>query len=634
MGKSRHPKPYLNEKHLANPQSSGLTPEQIAVADRSSTDRVKAKKAVRKRTKIDHIFTCCDRSINDVPNVILEWFQIFHCWDFLQAKSTRGKPDWITISKYPITPENLYAKWASTDELIGVRFKNGKQGTTSYLMIDIDAGSSYHPYKDPQSLNELLEIMEDIGLCRYIAIRSSPSNGLHLYFPMPKPLPCYRLAVAVKSAVEKAGFEVKPGQLEIFPNVKTPRSNYNGHRLPLQEGSYVLDQSFQPGHNSLHQLIDVWHLAASKQDTDLLSQIVASSQSFQQTKSKDCEEWRKRLETTLNKGWTGNGQTNGIINTACVYARVFLEKNWNEVEQWVLHTTVSLPGYQKFCRHQHHIKRRVRDWVKTNRRTNRYRPYSNTPKQPRVRLAPPNEVRSADALKRIQDAIAHIIKEMGELPKLVRDRQKLICKVANCSASTLRKYLELWHPNHCNQRCVTVEPANALGYLARSLKTVEQNENQSDDQLGYVTVESVGISSIAGHNADVLETAENLSNWSVTYPTLLSVEGQLDRSLRDQTNSLPFSSNIPRTANRELQNTSYGTAKSNIQNRVAEVSDFHSAIAVHSVVRRKSDGALFRIKQINSNGTVWAKWLNQYVPLVDIVLPVSEVEPVLTEKIG
>jgi hypothetical protein len=67
----------------------------------------------------------------------LEWFSNFHLWDFITAKRARGKPDWFTEKRYPLQVFELYNRWSNPDELIGVRFKGGKEGTTSYALLDI-----------------------------------------------------------------------------------------------------------------------------------------------------------------------------------------------------------------------------------------------------------------------------------------------------------------------------------------------------------------------------------------------------------------------------------------------------------------------------------------------------------------
>jgi hypothetical protein len=45
----------------------------------------------------------------------------------------------------------LFNLWQDETQLIGVRFSTRKEGTTQYLMLDIDVGSQYHPCQDVEA---------------------------------------------------------------------------------------------------------------------------------------------------------------------------------------------------------------------------------------------------------------------------------------------------------------------------------------------------------------------------------------------------------------------------------------------------------------------------------------------------
>ncbi|MBD2067358.1 hypothetical protein H6F93_07415 [Leptolyngbya sp. FACHB-671] len=575
----------------------------------------------------DRPTSVCHCRSNQLSNFVLDWFTIFHPWDFIAAQATGGKPDWRTESRFPLSPETLCKRWAEADELVGVRFKCGRGGTTRYVMFDIDITSCYHPYKNAQAFRNLLEVMESLGLCRFLTIRSSYSEGLHVYFPISESVPCFKLAAAVANAVGDAGFGVKDGQLEIFPNVKFPRSLYKAHRLPLQQGSYVLDENFQPVHDSVELLIKAWHEAELQQDLELLKQAIAVVKAHTFYASGNATEWRERLEATLKNGWTSEGQTNRILKEACIYARVFQAKDWDEIESWAVATLPSLPGYQQFCNHKRNIKRRVKDWVTTNRRSNRYRPYESRSKEPKTPLAPPNHVRSSDALQRIKDAIAQLTKQFGGLPEKVRDRQSLICKTAKCSPITLRKYLELWHPNFWGERYVTDQPTGVPAIVEQHFADAKVDASEPPDQAGYVTDESKEVSAIADDSSDLQGSTEKLASQAVTDLPLLSVNRQLglDSSLDIAVPVSQKALNCKQGTNREKPTIKVCDQTFERKQAIEDLS-LYQAIAVHSIVKRRSDNALFKVKQINSNGTAWLKWLNQYVLLVDICLPLTEIE--------
>lgn len=414
---------------------------------------------------------------------ILDWFALFHLWDFITAEATEGKPEWRTISQFPLNPETLYQRWKSSAELVGVRFKSGKEGTTSYALIDVDIGSQYHPQQNSFAVQAIIGALEEIGICRHIKVRSSASGGLHLYLPLPQRFNCYKLAMVLQQVLERHEFQIKSGQLEIFPNVKTPRSNYMAHRLPLQIGSFVLDDEFQPLHNSIKQLTQTWSTSAESQDLARLTEIISSTKWHQPSRSRDLGEWQQRLETSFSQGFTRKGQTNDLVKESCIYLRVFKGLSWDEIETSAHAMIVALPGYQKYCGHQREIKKRIQEWVKTNRKSNRYYPAHSFPKATKIPKAPSNEARSLDALKRIQEAIVYLV-ESETLPDAVKERQNRIREVAKCGTKTLWKYKELWHPHFQVQGCVTKD----LLIVSGTPETFDNEHNPLiDKQLRCVT---------------------------------------------------------------------------------------------------------------------------------------------------
>ncbi|MBD2078415.1 hypothetical protein H6G01_00560, partial [Leptolyngbya sp. FACHB-17] len=103
-------------------------------------------------------------------------------------------PKWQTVTKYPIRPRILWREWKDNSKLIGVRFDS----QTSYALIDIDRSGQHHPYQNPETLTLIRAALETIGICRTILIRSSWSEGLHLYIPLPHAVQTFGLAQAIK----------------------------------------------------------------------------------------------------------------------------------------------------------------------------------------------------------------------------------------------------------------------------------------------------------------------------------------------------------------------------------------------------------------------------------------------------
>ena len=151
-----------------------------------------------------------------------EFFRYFaHHWDFIIAPA--GTKDWQTVTNYKLQPRILWHKYQDTQNILGVRF--GK--LTKYCMVDIDRGSWLHFMNNPQAFRDLCQAFELIGLCRFVILFSSYSEGVHIYFPLTEEVNTFNLACALRMAVENAGFKIKSGQLELFPNTKTYKKKHS-----------------------------------------------------------------------------------------------------------------------------------------------------------------------------------------------------------------------------------------------------------------------------------------------------------------------------------------------------------------------------------------------------------------------
>lgn len=208
-----------------------------------------------------------------------------HRFDFIYAEHPDpvDRPDWKTKSRYPLS-DRLVQEGAY---VYGVRF--GKQ--TDYLMLDIDLGSLYHPHRDRLAISRLLAALEPLGLVETVAVTSSYSGGIHLYLPFQKAQETWAIAQVVSTLLAHAGFKLKPGQLELFPNPKPyseAPSLYAAHRLPLQAGSYLLNQDFQPIYGAQTTFVQRWQFAQQRNDLDprtLKGGVSPKPRNFRQPKS-------------------------------------------------------------------------------------------------------------------------------------------------------------------------------------------------------------------------------------------------------------------------------------------------------------------------------------------------------------
>ena len=247
-----------------------------------------------------------------------------HRFDYLFAPhpDPGTKPDWKTETSHPLS-DRLITQAAY---LYGVR--PGPQ--TAYGLLDIDKGSPYHPKHDPLALNRICEALEPLGLVDHLSITSSDSQGLHIYLPFADPLPSWQLAIAITALLENAGFKIRPGWLEVFPNRKPFAADgsislFNGHRLPLQQGSYLLNDDLQPIASSQSAFVRQWHLAANRNDINakVLKQTIRQARRETYRITGKADKFLNDLNAEIEPGWTGRGQTNHILGRIAMRSYIF-----------------------------------------------------------------------------------------------------------------------------------------------------------------------------------------------------------------------------------------------------------------------------------------------------------------------
>ena len=403
------------------------------------------------------------------------------------------KPDWLTKTEFPLSSGELVRLFLEETKLIGVGF--GK--LTKYILIDIDWLSKYHPTYDIDQFRAITNALEKIGLTRYLVIRSSNSGGIHIYLPLPKQVSTFQLAASVRVTLTDAGFDIKNGHLEIFPNTKSfaktetgEFSHYKRHRLPLQSnsGSYMLeDDGLNPQplldttEDQLAAFLDQWEIAAAGQDMKLLNrklpQLYAKYKQRKnrfkyqscEDKTKKAREWETALNLTIAIGWTDKRQTYSLMPKFLAYGVVFLKLVGKELYDWMYKAITTAPGYQQNCRHQHEMAKMIQSWIRTNDRTQYYSPYKSKPdrnqnypfgdpllvKKAEPKSNPANK-RTADlAIHRIITAYSRLIDKLTpelkieDLKEMIREQMKKIFDRA-CSNSTLTKYKNIWHPKYRN----------------------------------------------------------------------------------------------------------------------------------------------------------------------------------------
>ena len=413
----------------------------------------------------------------------VQYFQ--HCWKFIEASVPKygERPSWHTESRYPLELRTLWSKYLNPDLLLGLRFGS----YTNYFLLDIDKNSKNHPEKKNGRFDGIGLALEDIGLCRNIQISSSESGGLHIYYFLPYTIHSLSLAVAVKHALIRAGYELKQGELELFPNPKPYNklepTSFNAHRLPLQANSFVLDWDLHPISDDINLFLDWADSSANSQDMEELGEAMLLAREWLKEQEyfgskKSAAQFCSELEEQIEEGWTGFHQTNNLLLTIAKYGIIFLHHLGKDLERFMLEKAISLPGYKQYCRHQHEIEKRVKQWAKSAQKY----PYTPFPSSPlrqnsyqdhffgaeeennKVVQLHPSKERHAQTMERIRAVIA-MLKGEGTFPETVYKRTQAIIKKSKAafgvgvSQTTLHKkeYLPLWHPAHEKEEGVNAD---------------------------------------------------------------------------------------------------------------------------------------------------------------------------------
>jgi hypothetical protein len=444
-----------------------------------------------------------------------------HRFDFIFAEypDPKTSPNWQTESRYPLS--DRLAQQSSY--LYGVRFGN----TTQYCLLDIDIGSSYHPQQDPLAISRIQAAMESLGLTTAVTCTSSDSSGLHLYFPFQSAQNSWEVATAVSTVLENAGFQLKAGQLEIFPNPKpyvaegTP-SLFNAHRLPMQIGSYLLNRDFQPIWSDRQQFLLQWQFSQQRNELDgiTLRQIIQQAKRKSYRVSGKADKFINDLNAEIETGWTSSGQTNRLLGRITMRSYIFHHVLFGgepltgrALADEIARVARSLPGYEQWCRHQHEIEKKAAEWARCIENS-AYFPYGTergkfkakdkleTKDQSKSESELTwNQQQSEGARDRIKNAIADLL-ETDSLPvgATARFRALTACGIGGGS---LYRHRDLWHPDYlcktpsdspssdANQQEQSTERTSSLNSSTSLLSELGGNTLSGQDFSGFTALSTV-----------------------------------------------------------------------------------------------------------------------------------------------
>lgn len=382
-------------------------------------------------------------------------------------KSGKVKPDWRT-QKYFLRPRVLWHRLNNGEKVIGLRFGE----YTNYLVIDVDITSPYHPQTDEKAFKNILGALENIGLVRTIEVQSSWSEGIHIYVCFPELVKTFNAACALQETLKEAGFKIKKGQLELFPNAKGRGAYYDAHRLPLQplSGSFILNSNYEPFTDNIETFLNMADSTAKAQDMKTFK--AACKKYGQLVKLQRCshgqnslKNFEEDLHIAMLEGLTAAGQTNDLLLTIGCYGVVFVgldeERGIPPLAEYIVETIKNCPGYEEHCHHKHEIEKRAREVAKSSQR---YYWAAGTPRKRQgtykdnfgevLKVANGNEQKSANAKQRLDVTLDHIKKTVEAVPTTVKEFIKLLTDLSESkfgkglSSSTLYKkdYAAMWKP--------------------------------------------------------------------------------------------------------------------------------------------------------------------------------------------
>jgi len=342
---------------------------------------------------------------------------------------------------------------------------------TRYCLLDIDAGSVYHPQADAFAIGRMLAALEPLGFTAYLACQSSYRGGIHLYLPFQDAQTSWDLAACVAALLENAGFRLRAGQLELFPNPKPfsttrKRTLFNAHRLPMQAGSYLLDHDFQPVWSDRSRFVQQWRFIQSCNviSTRVLRQLLKQNRRKHYRISGKADKFLNDLDTEIEQGWTGFGQTNRLLGRIALRTYIFhhvLHGSEPLTGQALVDQIVSiakfLPGYQEWCRHQHEIEHRAAEWASCAENSHYFhythrsaaQTLSNKSFSSQTvfdQLPSWNQQQSETTREKIRRAIADLL-EKNSLPAKATARFQALLHY-EIGGGSLYRHRDLWHPNY------------------------------------------------------------------------------------------------------------------------------------------------------------------------------------------
>jgi len=402
------------------------------------------------------------------------------------------RPAWLTYEYIGL--DELIKAWRDEEELVGVR----PGSKANQLVIDIDPGSKYHPHPAGQTENwteveNIRTVLLNLGL-ESVLFYSSDRAGIHIRVFLPEAVNALHLGAAVEYALADKGYILKNGEIELSPRIKqydpdpTKIKLHQAFRLPMQRGgAYIgIGYEVEEREDNLDFLVKIIKRNIEEHDIDILKAAMSraydrlyesnKNQIYVPTARGKAAKFKESMEARMERGFTGQGQTNELMKEALKYGYIFLRLTGEELKNWLHETMETMPGYKEYCGHQHEMEKKAAVWQRWIEKS-RYYPFGGKVPVTVGSLEGEqnrNQTKSEAALAKLKLVVGQInetCETVKDVFAKIRDKaaefKNFQTKFSN---STLYKpeYRQIW------EKLLNVAPRETLHTFEESSKTAEK----------------------------------------------------------------------------------------------------------------------------------------------------------------
>jgi hypothetical protein len=186
--------------------------------------------------------------------------------------------------------------------------------------------------------------------------------------------------------------------------------------------------------------------------------------------------FKESMEARMERGFTGQGQTNELMKETLKYGYIFLHLAGEELQSWLHETMETMPGYKEYCGHQHEMAKKAAVWQRWIEKS-RYYPYGGkapvTAGSPKVEQNR-NQTKSEAALAKLKLVVGQINETCETVKDVFAKIREKASEFMNFQTkfrnATLYKpeYRQIW------EKLLNVAPRETLHTLGESSENAEK----------------------------------------------------------------------------------------------------------------------------------------------------------------